>query len=171
MARRRLSITLSARNVPCGNSRRPTKLFKVTDLFFNLVTKRHSIYMVAADGETWKVAVDCINDWPDIYRTGITLEVSMVLVAEGPQADRSLVPDWTTFGAEGERIVLTHPAKVVSRNFGEEVAARHFPSDEPVRKWIPVDIPEQEAPAPRRKRRSRKANIPKDGPANNDAQK
>ena len=144
-----------------------TKLFKVTDLFFNLVTKRHSIYMVAADGEAWKVAVDCINDWPDIYRTGITLEVSMVLVAEGPQADRSLVPDWTKFGAEGERIVLTHPAKVVSRNFGEEVAARHFPSDEPVRKWIPVDIPEQEAPPSRPKRRRSK---PKEPPPTGTAQ-
>jgi hypothetical protein len=133
------------------------KQYRVTDLFFGPSDNSHHILMVAADGEAWKVSVDRINDWPDVWRTGIVIDMSLVLVSEGPSSDRSLVPDWAVFGAEGERVTLSNPAEIVARHFSKETAARHFPSDAPV---VPMQSHSVPQPAQPRKRRGSKAKLP-----------
>ena len=147
--------------------RKYVKKYRVAELDFRASDSAHLVILVGEDGEGWRVRVDQMRDWQDLWRTGIIIDIPLIVQVNGD--DRCMVPDLSLLGDHTpERIVFDFPLDMLRRHWGADAVLRHMPSDGRETPPPPMDDPTP-APPKARKRRSPKAEAPKPGPPNDEA--
>ncbi len=107
-----------------------TKMFRVFEIHYRASDHSHAIMVCSADGELWRVTLDRLPNCESLWRTGLLIEVPMVLVQEGDE-DRSMIPDFATYFGDhsARRMFCTSPFQIISQNWGVEAAINHFPPE------------------------------------------